>query len=61
MRDITQQLDGKRIALAVIDHVVSTTAIVVPVKRVIEMMRSVRTSPPAPLVFVCVFSVSILF
>jgi selenocysteine lyase/cysteine desulfurase len=44
MRDITQKLDGRRIALAVIDHIVSTTAIVVPVKRVIEMMRSVTTS-----------------
>ncbi len=56
MRDITQKLDGKRIALAVIDHVVSTTAIVAPVKRVIEMMRSVRTPPPPlplPCLFVC--------
>jgi hypothetical protein len=59
MRDITQKLDGKRVALAVIDHVVSTTAIVAPVKRVIEMMRSVRTSPL--LVFVCVFSVLFWF
>ena len=60
MRDISQKLDGKCIALAVIDHVVSTTAIVVPVKRVIEMMRSVRTfhaPPPSALVSVCVFSV----
>jgi hypothetical protein len=35
-------LAGKSIALAVIDHIVSTTAIVVPVKRVIEVLRKVH-------------------
>jgi hypothetical protein len=59
MRDITQKLDGKRIALAVIDHVVSTTAIVAPVKRVIEMMRSVRTPPLPPLPRVCLCALGI--
>ena len=41
MQGIVQQLDGRCMALAVIDHVVSTTAVVVPVQKVVSVLRKV--------------------
>ncbi len=41
MQGIVQQLDGRCMALAVIDHVVSTTAVVVPVQEVVSVLRKV--------------------
>ncbi len=45
IREIASQSGGKTIALAVIDHIVSTTAIVVPVQRVIAVLKKVSHSP----------------
>ncbi len=41
MQRIVQQLEGRFMALAVIDHVVSTTAVVVPVQKVVSVLRKV--------------------
>jgi hypothetical protein len=38
---LQEQLNGRSMALAVIDHIVSTTAIVVPIERVIRVLRKV--------------------
>ena len=45
IREIASQSGGKTIALAVIDHIVSTTAIVVPVQRVIAVLKKVSHTP----------------
>ena len=41
MQNICAQLYGRSIALAVVDHIVSTTAVVVPVQRVAVVLRKV--------------------